>query len=84
MAYIRKTTDILTSYDLDLVLEKIKDNSEVARLLLKKRHPIENLVDKHIRESPTVVSPRCCSSGCCMARRREERQIQPWNQKQLG
>ena len=48
MAYIRKTTDILTSYDLDLVLEQIKDNSEVARLLLKKRHPIENLVDKHI------------------------------------
>ena len=48
MAYIRKTTDILTSYEFDLVLEQIKDNSEVARLLLRKRHPIENLVDNHI------------------------------------
>ena len=48
MAYIRKTTDILISYELDLVLEQIKDNSEVARLLLRKRHPIENLVDNHI------------------------------------
>ena len=48
MAYIRKTTDILTSYEFDLVLEQIKDNSEVSRLLLRKRHPIENLVDNHI------------------------------------
>jgi hypothetical protein len=48
MAYTRKTSDINTSYDLDYVLEQIKDNSEVARLLLKQRHPIENLVDNHI------------------------------------
>ena len=48
MAYTRKTSDIITSYDLDCVLEQIKDNSEVARLLLKQRHPIENLVDNHI------------------------------------
>lgn len=48
MAYIRKTPDIYTSPELNLVLEQIKDNSEVARLLLRKRHLIENLVDKHI------------------------------------
>lgn len=48
MAYTRKTSDIITSFDLDSVLEQIKDNSEVARLLLKQRHPIENLVDNHI------------------------------------
>ena len=48
MAYTRKTSDIITSTDLDYVLEKIKDNSEVARLLLKKRHSIESLVDNHI------------------------------------
>jgi len=48
MAYTRKTSDIITSNDLDYVLEQIKDNSEVARLLLKNRHPIENVVDNHI------------------------------------
>lgn len=48
MAYTRKTSDIITSYDLDYVLEQIKDNSEVARLLLKKRHSIDNLVDNNI------------------------------------
>jgi hypothetical protein len=48
MAYIRKTTDILTSHELDFVLEQIKDNSEVARLLLKKRHPIESLQENHV------------------------------------
>lgn len=48
MAYIRKTSDILTSHELDLVLEQIKDNSEVARLLLKKRHLIESLQENHV------------------------------------
>jgi len=48
MAYTRKTSDIITSYELDFILEQIKDNSEVARLLLKQRHPNENLVDNHI------------------------------------
>jgi hypothetical protein len=48
MPYIRKTKDIFTSSEFDLVIEQIKDNSEVARLLLKKRHLIENLVDNHI------------------------------------
>ena len=48
MAYIRKTTDILTSHELDFVLEQIKDNSEVARLLLKKRHLIESLQENHV------------------------------------
>lgn len=48
MSYTRKTSDILTSHELDYVLEQIKDNSEVAKLLLKKRHPIENLVENHI------------------------------------
>ena len=48
MAYTRKTSDIITSNELDFVLEQIKDNSEVARLLLKNRHSNENLVDNHI------------------------------------
>jgi len=48
MAYVRKTTDILTSHELDFVLEQIKDNSEVARLLLKSRHSIESLQDDHV------------------------------------
>ena len=48
MAYTRKTSDIITSLELDFVLEQIKDNSEVANLLLKKRHSNENLVDNHI------------------------------------
>jgi hypothetical protein len=48
MAYTRKTSDIFTSHELDYVLEQIKDNSEVARLLLKHRHPIESLVENHI------------------------------------
>lgn len=48
MAYTRKTSDIITSNELDFVLEQIKDNSEVARLLLKQRHSNENLVDDHI------------------------------------
>jgi hypothetical protein len=48
MAYVRKTTDILTSHELDCVLEQIKDNSEVARLLLKKRHLIESLQEDHV------------------------------------
>ena len=48
MAYTRKTSDIITSNELDYVLEQIKDNSEVSRLLLKNRHSNENLVDNHI------------------------------------
>ncbi len=48
MAYTRKTTDLITSNDLDYILHQMKDKSEVARLLLKQRHPVENLVDDHI------------------------------------
>ena len=62
MAYTRKTSDIITSYDIDYILEQIKDNSEIARLLLKKRHSVENLVDNHINyisisnSDPTKIS----------------------------
>lgn len=45
MAYIRKTADIITSNELDYVLLQIKDQSEVAKLLLKQRHQLECLVD---------------------------------------
>ena len=48
MAYTRKTADIITSHELDYVLEQIKDHSLVARLLLKTRHAIEDLVDDHV------------------------------------
>jgi len=48
MSYIRKTADIITSNELDFVLHQIKDHSLVAKLLLKQRHPIEDLVDGHV------------------------------------
>ena len=48
MSYIRKTADIITSHELDIVLQQIKDHSLVAKLLLKQRHPIEDLVDGHV------------------------------------
>lgn len=48
MAYIRKTVDIITSQELDYILHQMKDKSEVAKLLLKQRHPVENVVDDHI------------------------------------
>lgn len=48
MAYIRKTVDIITSNELDYILTQMKDKSEVARLLLKNRHSVENVVDDHI------------------------------------
>ena len=48
MAYTRKTSDIITSNELDFVLEQIKDRSEVANLLLKQRHLVDNLVDNHV------------------------------------
>jgi len=48
MAYLRKTADIVTSNEFDYVLEQIKDNSEVARLLLKQRHSLETLQEDYI------------------------------------
>ena len=48
MAYTRKTADIIVSHELEFILHQIKDQSEVARLLLKQRHPIENLVDNYV------------------------------------
>jgi hypothetical protein len=48
MAYTRKTSDIIISNELDCVLDQIKDNSEVARLLLKQRHSVESLVENHV------------------------------------
>jgi hypothetical protein len=62
MAYTRKTSDIITSFELDYLLEQIKDSSEVARLLLKKRHQVESLVDDHVNyisvsnSDPTKIS----------------------------
>lgn len=62
MAYTRKTTDIITSNEFDYVLEQIKGQSEVARLLLKQRHSIDFLVDNPINyisvsnSDPTKIS----------------------------
>ena len=48
MPYVRKTADILVSEELQEVLHQIKDNSEIARLLLRERHNLETLVDNHV------------------------------------
>jgi len=47
-SYIRKTGDIFTSPEIQEVLFQMKDQSEVARLFLKQRHPIEDLVVDHV------------------------------------
>jgi hypothetical protein len=62
MAYTRKTSDIITSIEFDFILEQIKDQSEVAKLLLKQRHSVEFLVDNHVNyisvsnSDPTKIS----------------------------
>ena len=62
MAYTRKTSDIITSNELDHFLHQIAESSEVAKLLLKQRHPIESLVEDHINyisvsnSDPTKIS----------------------------
>jgi len=48
MPYVRKTADILVSEDLKDVLYQIRDNSEIARLLLRERHNLETLIDNHV------------------------------------
>ena len=48
MSYTRKTADIVTSNELDFVLEQIKANSEVARLLLRQRHSLETLQEDYV------------------------------------
>lgn len=48
MPYLRKTADIHISDELTSVLMLMKDNSEVAKLLLKFRHGIEDLVDNYV------------------------------------
>lgn len=47
MPYIRKTSDIFISPEFEAVLVQMT-TSEVARLLLKQRHPVETLVDNHV------------------------------------
>jgi len=48
MPYERKTIDILVSDKLKDILKDIEHDSEVARLLLKKRHDKEDLVDNPV------------------------------------
>ena len=48
MAYERKTFDLIISEELKAVLSEIESDSQVARLLLKKRHDKEDLVDDPI------------------------------------
>jgi hypothetical protein len=48
MPYIRKTTDIFISPEMESVLHQIQSKSEVASLLLKSRIPNEILVDNPI------------------------------------
>ncbi|NBO22792.1 hypothetical protein EBU94_05560 [bacterium] len=62
MAYIRKTSDLYVSPELHEVLEQIKPNSEVAKLLFKPRVPHEILVENHVnyisisKDDPTKIS----------------------------
>ena len=48
MAYERITLDILISEELRDLLTQIEGDSEVAKLLLKKRHRKEDLVDSPV------------------------------------
>ena len=48
MPYERKTKDIFISDELKNILEEIESESLVAHLLLKKRHPKEDLVDDNV------------------------------------
>jgi hypothetical protein len=48
MAYERKTYDLIISEELRAVLSEIESDSQVARLLLKKRHDKEDLVEDPI------------------------------------
>jgi hypothetical protein len=48
MPYVRKTSDIHISDEMHRVLRQMEDNSEVARLLLRQRHPVESLVEDHV------------------------------------
>jgi hypothetical protein len=62
MTYIRKTTDLFVSQDLRRVLEEINSTSEVARLLLKGRHPKEDLIEEHPNYiSLSVTNPEMIS-----------------------
>jgi hypothetical protein len=62
MSYIRKTSDLFISDELREVLESIKANSEVARLLLKSRHNNEDLVEGFVnyistsKKDPKMIS----------------------------
>ena len=62
MAYERKTFDLIISEELKAVLSEIESDSQVARLLLKKRHDKEDLVDNPVnfisisREDRTKLS----------------------------
>lgn len=62
MTYIRKTSDLFISDELREVLESIKTNSEVARLLLKSRHNNEDLVEGFVnyistsKKDPKMIS----------------------------
>lgn len=46
MKYNRKTVDIEVSSEMKEILKKIKDESFVANLLLKKRHNKDNIIDE--------------------------------------
>lgn len=48
MDYIRKTADIFISDELREVLVTIQEQSIVAKMLLRKRHPISSLVDDFV------------------------------------
>jgi hypothetical protein len=48
MAYERKTFDLIISEELKAVLSEIESDSQVAKLLLKKRHDKEDLVEDPI------------------------------------
>jgi hypothetical protein len=48
MPYVRKTSNLHISEDLREILKKISNESKLAKLLLTKRHKVENLVENHV------------------------------------
>lgn len=48
MTYTRKTADIYLSEELSVLLSKFQNNSELAKKLLRKRQPVEELIEDYV------------------------------------
>ena len=79
MSYTRKTADIFISDELLPILEKIQTQSIVAKLLLKKRHSLEDLVENHVNHISVSTDDKTKISY--MTKERLMSGIDPWDSK---